>query len=141
MGRTTICGAGYIPRTLRIGPTRRIRRSVEGTGSLADAPVLSRAPMRITFVARRAWPAVSGMEIYLRLMSEALPPLERVQVLTATTELHENAFVAAFKREAFGPFTSGQISTEPLRVRGVRSLHGLPVVAQSYAQHWPRGGG
>src|SRR3712207_6409691 len=97
--------------------------------------------MRITFVARRAWPAVSGMENYLRLMSEALPPLERVQLLTATTELHENAFVAAFEREAFAPFTRGQVSTEALRARGVRRLYGLPVLAHKYAQHWPRGGG
>ena len=72
--------------------------------------------MRITYVARRAWPALSGMENYLRLMSEALPPLERVQLLTATTVLGENAFVAPFGREAFTPFTRGQVSTEPLRV-------------------------
>ena len=81
------------------------------------------------------------MENYLGLMSEALPPLERVQVLASTTELGKNAFIETFRREAFAPFTRGQVSTEALRVRGVGRLRGLPVVAQSYVNRLPRGGG
>src|SRR3954467_4795074 len=97
--------------------------------------------MRITFVARRAWPAGGGMENYLRFLTDGLPPVERVQVLSASIDHRRGlGFTEVLDHDAFPAFTRGQVTTEPLRVRDLRPrLRMLPVAAQPHFDWAPRG--
>src|SRR4051812_37731456 len=97
--------------------------------------------MRITFVARRTWPALGGIENHLRFMCEALPPLERVQILTARVDNVFPLYTDVLARETFTPFTQGQVTVEPLRARGLARLRLAPVVAQPRLDWLPRGRG
>src|SRR3954447_14698863 len=85
--------------------------------------------MRITFVARRTWPARGGIENHVRFMCEALPPLERVQILTARVDNVFPLYTDVLARETFTPFTQGQVTVEPLRARGLARLRLAPLIA------------
>ena len=98
--------------------------------------------MRITYVARRAWPAGGGIENYLRFMTDALPAIERVQILAGRVDNGGPAFTDMVTRRPFPRFVAGQITTEPLRVRGAASRVRLaPVIAEPHLQWAPRGRG
>src|SRR4051794_11939508 len=97
--------------------------------------------MRITFVARRTWPALGGIENHLRFMCDALPPLERVQILTARVDNTFPLYTDVLARETFTPFTQGQATVEPLRARGLARARLAPVVAQPRLDWLPRGRG
>src|SRR3954462_1997215 len=97
--------------------------------------------MRITFVARRTWPARGGIENHVRFMCAALPPLERVQILTARVDNVFPLYTDVLAREAFTPFTQGQATFEPLRARGLARLRLAPLVRQPHVDWLPRGRG
>jgi glycosyltransferase involved in cell wall biosynthesis len=97
--------------------------------------------MRITYVARRTWPAVGGIENHLRCMSEALPALERVQILAARVDDGFPLYTDVLARRAFPPFASGPVTTEPLRASPAGRLRMLPVAVQPHLDWAPRGRG
>jgi glycosyltransferase involved in cell wall biosynthesis len=96
------------------------------------------AGVRVTYVARRAHPAVGGIETHLRFLTDALPPLERVQILTPRVDDGWPHYTDVLARGSFEPFARGQVPTEPLRARHPRLL---PVAAERLLQWAPRGRG
>src|SRR4051812_50090512 len=95
--------------------------------------------MRIPYVTRRAWPGVGGIENHLRFMTEALPALERVQILSGRADHRFPLYTDMLERKAFPPFVSGQVTTEPLRVRGADRLRLVPRPAQPHPWWAPPG--
>lgn len=82
------------------------------------------------------------MENYLRFMTDALPAIERVQILAGRVDNGGPAFTDMVTRRPFPRFVAGQITTEPLRVRGAASRVRLaPVIAEPHLQWAPRGRG
>jgi glycosyltransferase involved in cell wall biosynthesis len=125
-------------------PTGRHRsgRLIRPPGQFAGAPVRVRfGQMRITYVARRTWPALGGIENHLHFMTEALPPVDRVQIVTARVDDGWPHYTDVLSRRTFPGFAHGQVTTEPLRVAGTDRLRLLPVVAQPHLQWAPRGRG
>jgi glycosyltransferase involved in cell wall biosynthesis len=97
--------------------------------------------LRVTYVSRRAWPSVGGISNNLRLLCDALPPLERVQILTPRTDQGWPQQTDVLAAAAFASFARGQTSTEPLRVRGGERLPLLPALLQPRLAWLPRGAG
>jgi hypothetical protein len=78
--------------------------------------------VRVTYVSRRAWPSLGGISSNLRLLTGALPSLERVQILTPRTDQGWPADTDVVARSSFETFGHGEVTTEPLRVRGRERL-------------------
>jgi glycosyltransferase involved in cell wall biosynthesis len=98
-------------------------------------------PLRVTFVSRRAWPAVGGISNHLRLLSGALPPLDRVQILTPRADNEWPRNTDVLRRHSFPSLSKGQVTTEALRLRGHRWVRALWVAAEPRLQWVPRGRG
>lgn len=97
--------------------------------------------MRITYVLRRSAPATGGIENHLRLLTQALPPQERVQILSGRVDDGWPRSTDVLARDAFEPFALGQATTQPLRVRGAHRLGLAPVAAYPRTTALPRGRG
>jgi glycosyltransferase involved in cell wall biosynthesis len=97
--------------------------------------------VRVTYVSRRAWPSLGGISSNLRLLTGALPSLERVQILTPRTDQGWPTDTDVVARSSFEPFEHGQVTTEPLRVRGRERLALAPAVARPHLRRLPRGAG
>jgi glycosyltransferase involved in cell wall biosynthesis len=74
--------------------------------------------MRILFVSPRAWPAVGGMELFLRDLTRELATEHDVSVLTQGIDTGpRNALVESILQPpSFEPFVDGGVPVDPLRI-------------------------
>jgi glycosyltransferase involved in cell wall biosynthesis len=102
--------------------------------------------MNVMFVTRRYWPAVGGIESYLRHVAFALAQRHRVVVVA---ERIDNAPVRRIEQSlrpppSFRPFDDGEVRVEPLRLSPARRALMAPLAAQvapglrRYAHHRSR---
>jgi glycosyltransferase involved in cell wall biosynthesis len=88
--------------------------------------------MRIAFVAPRVWPAVGGMESFLRHLSRSLASGHDVVVHAQGTDTEPRSQLADSLRPppAFAAFDDGDVRVEPIAVPAARRALLAPLVTQ-----------
>jgi glycosyltransferase involved in cell wall biosynthesis len=87
--------------------------------------------MRILYVARRYWPAVGGVETYLRKLATELGSRHELTVLAGRIDDGEHTRLTDSLRppEPFEPFEDGPVTVKPLRVPVRRRMIAAPLIA------------
>jgi glycosyltransferase involved in cell wall biosynthesis len=96
------------------------------------APPTKPGSRRVLFVARRYWPAVGGVEVFLRDLAWELALTNDVTVLAHRIDDGSSGWLTDSLRPppTFEPFDDGPVRIEPLRVPARRQLALSPLVAQ-----------
>jgi glycosyltransferase involved in cell wall biosynthesis len=89
--------------------------------------------MRIAYVAPRAWPAVGGMENFLRQLSRELASRHEVLVLAQGTDTAPRSGLADSLRPppAFEPFRDGDVHVEQIRLGAAQRALLAPLASQA----------
>jgi glycosyltransferase involved in cell wall biosynthesis len=87
--------------------------------------------MRILFVARRYWPAVGGVESYIRDVASELAARHEVAVLALRTDSGRVGRLSdgPLAPPPFEPFEDGLVRVEPLRIAAARRAMMAPLFA------------
>lgn len=87
--------------------------------------------MKILFVARRSWPALGGVETFMRELMIELGSRHEVTVLSARVDDGEHTRLTDSLRPppTFAPFSTSNVCVKPLRVPARRRIGMAPLVA------------
>ena len=87
--------------------------------------------MKILYVARRYWPAVGGVETYLRKLATELGSRHELTVLASRIDdgAHTRLSDSLRPPKPFAPFRDGPVEVEPLVAPAHRRLLTAPLVA------------
>ena len=96
--------------------------------------------MRLTYASRRAWPALGGIESYLRLFADVLAAEHDVQVLSLQVEdKGRSRLRAVYLGGRFQPFVADSgVRTDPLRLTATERVRIVPLVGRALARRVPR---
>jgi glycosyltransferase involved in cell wall biosynthesis len=88
--------------------------------------------MRILFFSHRSWPALGGVESFLRHLAYGLSERHEVTVLALRTDsgLVDRLTTSVRAPAAFEPFQDGPVRVEPLRIRGREKALLAPLATQ-----------
>ncbi|MBI3977516.1 MAG: glycosyltransferase family 4 protein [Chloroflexi bacterium] len=91
-----------------------------------EAP--GRAPLHLTFVTQRYWPATGGIEVHLHSLATGLARRHRVRVITQLRDDRPPSVAnTSYRAPRFSPYQDGTVEVMPLVPSGLDRLMLLPL--------------